>query len=371
MGKNGIPQQRDHIIMPKATLKRYMGRYDKVYYIDLNKIHMDNIDKINSKFPDAYNIERNYYDPQYDFEVKKVETEIGKLYKKIYDCHSNKIPLDINPDVLRNKIIKFTTMQYHRSVIADDTLLNKYRRQQQNENNEIDSILIRNGMISKERCEYSINFREKAASLPGFRYYAQNILGTENKMIQNLYKNFVPIVLFAPEKSRNSFLLPPMHFVGNEFFLHFILSPNISLTLYPNCPDGKYNSCVQIIDACERKINYINLRTLESAVSLNGNYKKIVGLEQQLNCLINKINMIKCVVKYEKECLCCESTSFILKDLDDVFEFAIILFFLYANDTELVNLNMRKYNFSHNIMEHNFNEIQRLFKKYMLKLIVK
>ena len=368
MNEKKIIQQSDHIILPKATLKRFMGSYDKIYYIDfcnINKIYID------SKYPNAYQVIRNYYNPIYDAEVKKVETEMGQLYKKVIDCHSKQSALKIDLFDLKDKIISFTTMQFNRAVIANDSLINKYMQQQQKENNLIDSMLLRMGAISKERCKYSIEFREKASSLHSFKYYSQNILGTDNNVIQKNYKNFVPLVLFIPENIKNSFLLPPMHFVGNETFLHFILSPNVSLALFPMCSNFQYKNYVQIINVSEERVKNINLRILESVVGVDANYRKIVGLEQHLKPILKKINNIKDSTYFNNKTLCCKSSfEVLLKDLDDVFELAIILYILYIkrNENKLLILNLRKEYFSADCLDNDINEISNIFKRYMFDL---
>ena len=71
-------------------------------------------------------------------------------------------------------------MEFHRSVIADDIMLEKYKNQQQKENDIVDSTMFQTGKMTVARNQYSLNYREKAKSRDTFRYYAQNILGTKN-----------------------------------------------------------------------------------------------------------------------------------------------------------------------------------------------
>ena len=76
-----VIQQKDHVILPDATLKRFWDdKTQRIYYLDLNDL--DHI-SIKSGFPKSFHAYPNYYRPEYDDEVKKCETAMGKLYQKI------------------------------------------------------------------------------------------------------------------------------------------------------------------------------------------------------------------------------------------------------------------------------------------------
>ena len=56
-----IVQQNDHIILPKATLMRFMDETKRIYYLDLN-----NLNEISVKhaYPKSYHSSLNYYNPE-------------------------------------------------------------------------------------------------------------------------------------------------------------------------------------------------------------------------------------------------------------------------------------------------------------------
>lgn len=78
MERKNIIQQRDHIILPHATLKRFVDKNKQIYYLDLND--MASI-SVKNAYPKSYHAIANYYNPEYDDKVKLQETSIGRLHK--------------------------------------------------------------------------------------------------------------------------------------------------------------------------------------------------------------------------------------------------------------------------------------------------
>ena len=161
-----IIQQDDHIILPRATLKRFMDdKAQGIYYLDLKDI--DNI-TIKQGYPKSYHTIANFYDPVYDKKVKERETAIGELHNEILTAIDNNTSIGTNAKELKHKIIDFITIEFQRSVIANDSYLEKYREQQQKRNDIVDCIMLQTGNMTEERSEYSINYREHAKSKEAF-----------------------------------------------------------------------------------------------------------------------------------------------------------------------------------------------------------
>lgn len=100
------------------------------------------------------------------------------------------------------------TIEFHRSVIANDSYLEKYRDQQQKRNDIVDCIMLQTGNMTDERSEYSLYYREQAKSKEAFRYYSQNILATDNQAISAQYYGFFPYILYIPKDRSYQFMLP-------------------------------------------------------------------------------------------------------------------------------------------------------------------
>lgn len=361
MGKDNIIQQKDHIILPKATLMRFIDGKQRIYYLDLNDLDDISVKHI---YPKSYHVIPNYYNPEYDDKVKKHETAIGKLYKEISKAIENNTSINIDADTLRKQIIGFLTIEFHRSVIADDAMLEKYKNQQQKENDKIDSIMFQTGTMTASRIEYSINFREQAKSLETFRNYAQNILGTDNSAISATYCNFIPKILYIPKNRDCQFLLPPLHFVGNENFACFTLAPNVALALYPT-PIG--NSLMLAVD--KKRVAAINLRILECVSVFDSDYKEIVGGEDQLCKLKERIVEIKSICKISESGIVINNDeSFCVHGMDEVMAFVIILHLLSKAPKDTLKVRMKIQNFDKEFLEKSKNEIEKLFKKYSFEL---
>ena len=69
-------EQCDHIILPKATLKRFADTKTKrISYLDLSD--SENI-SIRKGFPRSFHTKPGYYTPAYDSVVKRYETRIDR-----------------------------------------------------------------------------------------------------------------------------------------------------------------------------------------------------------------------------------------------------------------------------------------------------
>lgn len=364
MEKKIIIQQRDHIILPNATLKRFADKSKQIHYLDLND--MENI-SVKHDYPKSYHAIANYYDPEYDDKVKIQETSIGRLHKLFSDKIFKGVKKTFNPKTIKQKIIDFVTIEYNRTVIANDSMLDKYRQNQQEENDAIDKMLLINGKLSAERCEYSINFRHKAQSIQTFRYYAQNILGTSNEEINGLYKDFKACVLYIQKKRKYEFMLPPMHFVGTDCFLIFVLSPNICLALYPTLQGNN-----QIIEAEEERVRAINCRIMESVGFVDKGYREIVGGKNQLNALKNKIERYKSIFYKNNERVVCDlRDEIVFYDLNDVMEVSVALYLSFMDSEHIKKLYINKSIFAKNFIKNSRVDIEDVFKKYGYRLVIK
>ena len=291
---------------------------------------------------------------------------MGELYKKISTAITKHTDLDVSSEELRASIIEFIAIEFHRSVIANDTFLEKYKTKQQRENDEVDSILFRMGKMTMERNEYSANFRQKAKSKEIFRNYAQNILGTSNLAISALYGGFSPQILYIPSGSEYQFLLPPLHFVANELFAYFILSPNIALALV-----SEVDNNLPLLAVEKERVEIINLRVLECASSLDFGFREIVGGKARLEQLQRQIERVKSVaIISENETIIDDYQRFCFITIDDVFEFVIILSMFFAHKKGIHKVRMKIENFDKKFFYESRNEIAEMFKKYSFELLL-
>ena len=362
MGRKKVIQQNDHIILPKATLKRFADEMHRIYYLDLNDLSAISV---KHTYPTSYHSKLNYYNPEYDDKVKQRETAIGKLHKEILTAIEGQSTLNITAEILRKQIVDFITIEFHRSVIANDTMLEKYKSKQQMENDRIDSLLFQTGKMTMVRNTYSVNYRQQAKSKESFRSYAQNILGTSNQAILTCYNQFYPQILHIPPEQDYRFLLPPIHFVGNDQFACFILSPTIALALYPK-PIG--NSLMLAAD--KERTEIINLRILESVSSLDFGFREVVGEKSQLEKLKRRVEKITSIsINCGNEIVINGQEEFFLAKMDDVFELVIILSLVGGTTNRERKVQMKMQNFDASFWAKNQNEIIEIFRRYSFQLI--
>lgn len=287
--KNKVFRQKDHIILPKATLKRFANpETNKITYLDLN--NPENI-SIKEKFPDSFHTKPNYYIPEYDDIVKNYETMIGNYCKLITDIYNKKIDKKIDIQQLRTDIIDITNIQFQRAVIADDELLSKLLKQFEKQHEQDSLSYIRQGIgFPKEFLEWQQEFNQAKKSIDTFRYYVQRIIGQKNQQIYDAYKNFAPQILVIPDEVSSTFILSPQHFVGFDKAVRIIISPRIALALYPISltEDSKL-----IKYLTKEDVDCLVPKTIESAISMTNGFREIIGEENYLNCIKNKLQIYK------------------------------------------------------------------------------
>ncbi len=366
---NKIIHKRDHLILPKSTLMRFVDAKNEISVLDLNDAK--NI-FVKSVRPKSYHVEENYYNPEYDEEVQKRETLIGRLCTKISKAVSEiesgrSLSYHFVRDELKQQILDLVTIEYNRLVIVDDEKLSQYREHQQKRNDEEDKKLLAAGVITKDRVDYSINYREKAKSLSTFRNYSQNILGSKNDVIENQYKDFYSYILYVPNGQGYSFWLPPFHFIGNECFLDFILSPNIVLALYP---DAQLKTSNPIQDGVfytveKQMVDTINLRTLESIMTMPTGFREIIGNRNDLINLKCFIEQLRNNSSVSEKTIRLSNLKKLIYDEISVLRTAIVLYILFQeSDAEFeVIIEPDSVEKSY-IRSDNNGEIEKIFKKY-------
>ena len=267
-------QQKDHIILPKATLKRFADeKNNKIAYLALRNKEI----KLEEQFPRAFHTSGNYYNPEYDEIIKRYETLLGKLHKKIKDAIDTEFRIFMSSSELKKDIIELITLQFNRSVLADDALLGKYREQEQYRYNTISAELFRTGNISREFIERKKAFEKNAESDSSFRYYAQNIIGQENEKIKEYFEKFEPFILSIPNDVASTFILPPQHFLSGTNFARFVLSPRIALALFPQQMQTTYFKKLTA-----EEVDFMFPRVIESAMCMEEKYREVIGEKNYL-----------------------------------------------------------------------------------------
>ena len=81
MNKEKIFMQKDHIILPISTLKRFSDPITKkICYLDLSN---PNVLEIKYEYPKSFHTEASFYCPELDNIIKKYETKVGEYEKKL------------------------------------------------------------------------------------------------------------------------------------------------------------------------------------------------------------------------------------------------------------------------------------------------
>lgn len=351
----------DHLILPKKTLARFADEKQSVHILNLNDMSNIRVDKKRAR---SFHTECNYYLPKYDEKVKKIETEFGNVYTKISTSIRNGCKPNIDPIELKRNIIEFLTIEFHRSVVVDDDLREKYMGQQLMRNEQQELQLIQNGLLDFSSAEYYKTFRTVYKDREMAKKYTQNILGIPNEAIISTYSDcFCAHVLYIQDGKDYSFLLPPMHFVGNESFAIFVLAPNVALGLYPQFENIPFFWCIP-----KGRVEAINLRILESVTLLGHGFREVVGRRADLDILCDKIKNIISVSKFESDNIVIDKQFKLCNEYD----FALLCLVLYIQTKESgdkhKNVTIAKSCIESNNFQSSLGDFIQYFKKYNMHL---
>lgn len=279
MGK--IIQQDDHIIIPRATLSRFIDDKQLFSSLDLSDSSDINIKKHR---PKTFHVQKGYYDVSIDQKIKKIETEIGMWNKKLSETTQENIN-DIDFEDLKEFSIRLITLQFHRCVMADSSFREKFIKIKQKEYSGISLNGFLSGEINKEFLDRKLKFDKSVKDENSFiRYFQENFLLQPNDNIESTYKNFKAVVLHIPDEVESTFILPPTHFVGIDNTARIILNPKLAIGLYPK--EYKINN-LHILS--EDEVDALVARSIEVTLEFSNEYREIIGGESYLNILKKKI----------------------------------------------------------------------------------
>jgi len=316
--KKSIIQQDDHIILPKATLRRFIDNNTKK--ICCLKLSDSNNLAITQHYPKSFHTKSNYYNPEFDNVVKRYETLIGKWYKEIMDAIKTTTIESLitnRLEELKKDIIELITIQFHRTILADEKLLAQYIEQEKKRYETFSSIFFRSGRIPEGFLNNKHQFFSR--EINQVQYYSQNILGKPNERIERTYEDFIPCIFYIPNEVDSTFLLPPQHFVPTDAFARFILSPRLALALYKN------NSSQRTIILKKEDVDGLVSRTIESALSMSKEYQEIIGEEKYLHYVKNKLEKYNSTITEiaEQQIILISGNEEILKDNQTIHEMIV------------------------------------------------
>lgn len=295
MNKEKIFMQKDHIILPKSTLKQFSDpTTKKICYLDLSN---PNVLEIKYAYPKSFHTKASFYCPELDNIIKKYETKVGEYEKKIKE-NIQKNDFNIESIQLKKDILKIVAIQFLRTVISDDKLLIQFSDQLEIQYNEESLAYLRQGFYPPHFLDRKKELAEAKKDINSLRYFMQKTVKYDNHKIDLQYKDFFPYILIIPEDIGSTFILSPQHFVPNDQVLRIVISPRISLALYPN----SYNDCGQAIKYLTKEdIDSLVPRAIESALCMTNKFREIIGDKNYLKSIKNKLQMYSSIMHYHLE----------------------------------------------------------------------
>lgn len=293
MSENYIaPKQYDHIILPRATLKRFAdSKTKKIKYLDLSNPEAITI---RDRFPRSFHTELNYYNSEYDAVTKKYETKLGEYYKRITDVYKHGAEFRIDAQTLRSDILEIIDIQYQRTIMADDDLLKKLLEKIREDYKRTSLFCLKQGTYPPEFLKNKQNFDEVCKDIHKARRYVQRILlNQKNPNILKQYGNFIPHILIIPDSINSTFVLSPQHFVPISDGVRIVLSPRTALALYPT----SLTQTGELIKYLTKdEVDILAPRTIECALLMVKNFRQIVGEEAYLNYIKSKLETYRDII---------------------------------------------------------------------------
>lgn len=298
-------KQNDHIILPNATLKRFMNTETQM--ISVLNLSSPNQCSITRHFTRSFHVEADYYDVDVDKEIKKFETSIGNWNKKISDAIANNDLSKINITELKNFAIQIITLQFHRCVMADPQMREAFITIKRKEYEEL-----LHSNHSYEFSEFVKSFEASSRTPSEFiRFFQKNYLMNGNERIEQSYNKFNAVILSIPQNISASFLLPPQHFVCTDTVARVVLGPKLAIGLYPD----NFNS-QKLITLSKDDADALIPRAIESALEMSDTaYRQVVGEYAYLSEIKNRINFYSDLIQE-----CSNEKALIIRMQDEMWE---------------------------------------------------
>lgn len=361
--KSKVYIQNDHLILPKATLKRFADPVTKkVKYLDLSN---PEIISIKERFPDSFHTEPNYYIPEHDKIIKRYESMIGQYNKRITDIYQKKLDIKIDDQRLKTDILDILNIQFQRTVIVDDEYLKKLLKQFEERYHQESLYYICQGIYPVEFQKRKQEFDQVKNDKDKFRDYIQCILGQKNQNLLETYRNFVPHILIIPNEVSSTFVLSPQHFVASDTFARIIISPRIALALFPTSIT-KNNELIKYLTKGE--VDNLAPRTIESALSMTNSFREIIGEEDYLNCIKDKLHINRSIICHFTEDIVWVKGGVVTLNDDQSFLELAVSIKLFEPDCHkvIIELNAVEIQF---MQKTEFIECVQMFRRWELALV--
>lgn len=293
----------DHMLLPKATLKRFADeRFKKIAVLNFRP---DGTYGIQERSPNSFHTRNNYYDKEVDSQVMKNETRLGEWYRRISDCIKSGDHSNINFEELKQFVIRIITLQFHRSVLVDDALRNKFLQQKEAELSDISLRHINAGIrMPNQTLDYIIHFRKAKKNFPEF--FQKNYLMNGNYMVEKTYSGTHAVITYIPEDMDATFLLPPQHYIliekkkitppqlyaSEEHSVLVILSPKLAVGLYSD--DCREN----VMELDRSEVDSLVPRSVEIALEMSDpEFRQVVGSRSYLEQVAARIDGYKDLIR--------------------------------------------------------------------------
>lgn len=279
----------DHMLLPKATLKRFADeRFKKIAVLNFRP---DGTYGIQERSPNSFHTRNNYYVRAVDSQVMKNETQIGEWYRRISDSVKSGDHSNINFEELKQFVISIITLQFHRSVLVDDALRNKFLQQKEAELSDISLSHIKAGIrMPNQTLDHIIHFRKAKKNFP--KFFQKNYLMNGNYLVGEAYSGLHAVIMHIPEDMDATFLLPPQHFVATSSTARLILSPKLAIGLYSdNCREN-------VMELDRSEVDSLVPRSIESALEMSDpEFRQVVGSRSYLEQVKARIDGYKDLIR--------------------------------------------------------------------------
>lgn len=349
--KDKIIQQDDHIILPKATLKRFSDRNGSMYALSLN--NPEDLTLIR-RFPRSFHTQKGFYDIDVDNKVKRIETSIGKWNKKLLSAIQGNDFTQIDLKELKEFAIQLITLQFHRCVMVDDNKRNTFFKKRICELDKRieECFLTGNANVKKFINKKNDMISKTNTQKKSIRYFQLNYLLNENQAIKSSYEHFKAVILYIPDDSDYSFILPPSHFIGIDTVARVVINPRLAIGLYP------YEITTPNIYKISRgEAELLIPRTIESALEMPIGFKEIIGIEPYLKHIDDKIKSIRKMCNKKGDHIVVSSNYYYI-DNNNCFEFFMILIFLFP-ETKKIVINDESFKSSSDISSIQWDDIKK------------
>ena len=219
--------KKDHITIPKSTLKQYETTNHRFSYLDLKSM------QIYEKGPSQYHKKYNYFPKNFDKACQSFEIGLGNLRSHINKCETQGLMMEVDRDSFANDVKELIALQVLREPETLNYVMDKDYLTELLES--MKEYIVREGRFSSHAISTINSFSSifENAKLKRDFFFDKIPFNVLCDSLMKKLSSHKAVLTRIPQGIASTFLLTPFHFTQIKNSYNLVLMPRYAIFLCP------------------------------------------------------------------------------------------------------------------------------------------